>query len=186
MERTIIIVSTRTQQKYVLNSKAETLGDLKKECDAQGIDYTDLSWYEGLSKSELINDASILPHDLPYKGTTTNNLVFRLTYNKKISSGVYNRKECYEILKDNYDLQELIKKEQGYNYTNVSTVALNNIIEKHLPKEVKVKEQKSNIPSEIDALLTALSHIYPNLAFSVVNIDNNSPYSDAEIDEILK
>ena len=87
--RKITIVSTKTQKKSVIMSGAETLGELKKDLREAGIDYDGMTFYEGTSKVELKDDASVLPHDVPYKGQTTNELVFMLTNtNKKIRSGI--------------------------------------------------------------------------------------------------
>lgn len=88
--RKIIIVSTRTQKKSVIMSAATTLAELKSDLRANGIDYEDMTFYEGLSKVELKDDASMLPHDVPYKDKVTNELVFMLTTaNKKIKSGKF-------------------------------------------------------------------------------------------------
>lgn len=88
--RKITIVSTRTQKKSVIMSAATTLAELKSDLRANGIDYEDMTFYEGLSKVELKDDASILPHDVPYKDKVTNELVFMLTTaNKKIKSGKF-------------------------------------------------------------------------------------------------
>lgn len=93
-KRKITVVSTKTMDKKVILSGAETLGELKSELIAEGMDLTDLTFYEGISKTELISDESFLPKDLPYinrkTGETiiTNELVFMLTMpNKKIKSG---------------------------------------------------------------------------------------------------
>ena len=88
-ERKITVVSTRNQKKSVIMSAATTLAELKADLRQNGIDYTGMTFYEGTSKVELKDDASVLPHDVPYKGQTTNELVFMLTNtNKKIRSGI--------------------------------------------------------------------------------------------------
>ena len=104
--RKITIVSTKTQKKSVIMSTAETLGQLKSDLAAANIDYSDMTFYEGLTKTELKSDDSVLPKEVPYTnratGTTitTNELVFMLTNtNKKIKSGV-SRKEVYQMIKD--------------------------------------------------------------------------------------
>lgn len=96
--RNITIVSTQNQNKYVVNTDATTLRELKAALDAQGINYAGMTFYEGLSHVELLTDDAVLPHDVPYKGTTTNELVFMLTTpNKKIKSGA-NLSEAREAL----------------------------------------------------------------------------------------
>ena len=83
--RNITIVSTQNQNKYVVNTDATTLRELKAALDAQGIGYAGMTFYEGLSHTELLTDDSVLPHDVPYKGAVTNELVFMLTVpNKKM------------------------------------------------------------------------------------------------------
>ena len=88
--RKITVVSTRNQKKSVIMSAATTLAELKADLRQNGIDYEGMTFYEGTSKIELKDDNSVLPHDVPYKGQTTNELVFMLTNtNKKIKSGIY-------------------------------------------------------------------------------------------------
>ena len=87
--RKITVVSTRNQKKSVIMSAATTLAELKADLRQNGIDYEGMTFYEGTSKIELKDDNSVLPHDVPYKGQTTNELVFMLTNtNKKIRSGI--------------------------------------------------------------------------------------------------
>lgn len=87
--RKITIVETKNQRKSTIMSAATTLAELKNDLRANGIDYSGMTFFEGISKVELKNDASVLPHDVPYKGTITNELVFMLTStNKKIRSGI--------------------------------------------------------------------------------------------------
>ena len=81
--RKITIVSTKTQKKSVIMSAATTLAELKSDLTQNGIDYDGMTFYEGVSKVELKNDTSVLPHDVPYKGQTTNELVFMLTNTNK-------------------------------------------------------------------------------------------------------
>ena len=87
--RKITIISTKNHSTKVINSAATTLGELKTDLDNAGISYTDCTFFEGLTKTELKNNDAILPHDVPYKGTITNNLVFMITNaSKKIKSGI--------------------------------------------------------------------------------------------------
>lgn len=88
--RKITIVSTKDQSKKVIMSSATTLAELKSDLRQNGIDYAGMTFFEGTSKTELKNDASVLPHDVPWKDTVTNELVFMLTNtNKKIKSGKF-------------------------------------------------------------------------------------------------
>lgn len=59
--RNIIVWSTKTQQKQVVSTGAETLAELKADLQAANIDIKDMTFYEGLTKTELKADASLLP-----------------------------------------------------------------------------------------------------------------------------
>lgn len=121
--RKITIVTTvNGQSKKVIMSSATTLGELKTDLNANGISYEDMDFYEGVSKTKILNDDSILPANVPYKGTTTNELVFMLsTTNKKIRSGAtLTRPAIYARIKE-MNLQDAIKLEFGRNFTQVST-----------------------------------------------------------------
>ena len=150
--RKITIISTKNHSTKVINSAATTLAELKSDLNNTGIDYTDCTFFEGLTKTELKNDAAILPHDVPYKGTTTNNLVFMITNaSKKIRSGAkLDRKAIIEEIKAK-NLTEVVKKTYGKNYTNCKTEDLEKILSMNnnsVPKEASIKketvETKSN------------------------------------------
>ena len=96
-ERKITVVSTATQSKKVISTNAETLRDLKTALDEANIKYDNMSFLEGISRTELISDESQLPSNVMYKGEPTNNLVIILTNAKKnISSGTFSRKETQD------------------------------------------------------------------------------------------
>ena len=122
--RKITIVQTKNQKKSVIMSAATTLAELKSDLRANGIDYDGMTFFEGTSKVELKNDASVLPHDVPYKGTVTNELVFMLTNtNKKIRSGAMSRTEAYNAIKS-MGLQDACVKKFGKNFTMCKTADL--------------------------------------------------------------
>ena len=140
--RKITVVSTRNQKKSVIMSAATTLAELKADLRQNGIDYTGMTFYEGTSKVELKDDASVLPHDVPYKGQTTNELVFMLTNtNKKIKSGAdMSRTDAYAAIKAN-GLQEECVKRFGKNFTMCKTADLITLVnEKSAPAKESVKE----------------------------------------------
>lgn len=121
MEREILIANTKTQKRSKLTTSATTLGELKADLRAAGIDYSDMTFTEGISKTQLLNDATQLPQNVMYKGQPTNNLVILLTNTKKnIASGTMSRKEVYQAIKDN-NLQDAVKEEFGRNFTQVPT-----------------------------------------------------------------
>ena len=130
-KRKITVIPTKTHKTQVIESAATTLAELKADLTKAGIDYTDCTFFEGLTKIELKNDAAILPHDVPYKGTTTNNLVFMITNaSKKIRSGAkLDRKAIIEEIKIK-NLTEVVKKTYGKNYTNCKTEDLEKILNK--------------------------------------------------------
>lgn len=122
--RKITVIQTKNQKKSVIMSAATTLAELKSDLRANGIDYDGMTFFEGTSKVELKNDASVLPHDVPYKGIVTNELVFMLTNtNKKIRSGATSRMEAYAEIKRR-GLQGACLKKFGKNFTMCKTADL--------------------------------------------------------------
>lgn len=122
--RKITVVQTKNQKKSVIMSAATTLAELKSDLRANGINYDGMTFFEGTSKVELKNDASVLPHDVPYKGIVTNELVFMLTNtNKKIRSGAMSRMEAYAEIKRR-GLQDACLKKFGKNFTMCKTTDL--------------------------------------------------------------
>lgn len=152
--RKITIVSTKSQSKKVIMSSATTLAELKSDLRQNGIDYEGMSFFEGTSKVELKNDASVLPHDVPWKGTVTNELVFMLTNtNKKIRSGAMSRMEVYAEIK-RMGLQDACLKKFGKNFTMCKTADLIALVQSNsaskpapAPKaEAKKEETPVNTP----------------------------------------
>lgn len=146
--RKITIVSTKNQSKKVIMSSATTLAELKSDLRQNGIDYEGMTFFEGTSKVELKNDASVLPHDVPWKGTVTNELVFMLTNtNKKIRSGAMSRAEAYNAIK-NMGLQDTCLKKFGKNFTMCKTADLIALVEES-------KDSKEEAPATQVATPTA-------------------------------
>ena len=147
--RKITIISTKNHSTKVINSAATTLGELKTDLNNAGIEYTDCTFFEGLTKTELKNNDAILPHDVPYKGTITNNLVFMITNaSKKIKSGADRKSIIAEIKAKN--LIEVVKNTYGKNYTNCKTEDLEKILSMNntsAPKEAPAKKEVSNNPA---------------------------------------
>ena len=130
MNRTFTVVDSTTQKTSTFQSTAETLAELKADLRAHSINYNGMTIYEGISKTELKSDNSALPHDVPYKGGTTNNLVFRLTKSEKnIKSGAMSRPEAYAAVKK-LGLQDAIAKKYGKNFTMCKTADLIAEVEK--------------------------------------------------------
>ena len=192
--RNITIVSTQNQNKYVVNTDATTLAELKSALRANGIAYDGMTFYEGLSHTELLTDEAVLPHDVPYKGTTTNELVFMLTVpNKRIKSGVNlpeARQALYDTVKE-LGLEAACVEKYGRNFTQCKNSELMALIE-------EAEDSKSNCPNlekAFDLLVNILEDedvISVNEANAVRDVLSGNepkvvaPYSDAEIDAMFK
>lgn len=126
--RKVTIISTKGQTKTTIETQASTLGELKVDMSAAGINYDDMAFYEGVSKTGLVNDDTILPSNLPFKGTVTNDLLIMLTVkDKKITSGAMTRAEAYAAIKNN-QLQSACVATYGKNFTQCSTEDLVSLI----------------------------------------------------------
>ena len=123
--RKITVLVESTQSKHVLQSNATTLGELKDELRNKNISFnSDDVFKEGISKTVLTTDESILPSNIPWRGEVTNDLIFMITApQKKIKSGVMTRAEVYAEIK-RLKLQDTISKKVGKNFTQCSTAVL--------------------------------------------------------------
>ncbi len=145
MEREILIANTKTQKRSKITTSATTLGELKTDLRAAGIDFSGMTFTEGISKIQLLDDGTQLPQNVMYKGQPTNNLVILLTNTKKnISSGTLSRQEIKNIIKCN-NLQEAIKNKFGRNYTQVSNKDLELFIDTNVKQQ---QTMKSDAPNE--------------------------------------
>lgn len=144
--RNITIINSRTQNRTVIQSSAETLAELKADLRDHNIDFSGLAFYEGISQSELKEDSAILPKDLPWKGTRTNDLVFMLTEpQKKIRNGaVASRAEAYAFIKSN-NLQAAVQKKFGDNFTRCKTADLIELCNKNSKKVAPAPEAKKEV-----------------------------------------
>lgn len=144
--RKILFVMNNSSSQKSIMSEAETLGALKADMRRAGINYDNMTFYEGRTRTELKDDASVLPTNIPVaaKGTTpattTNDLVFMLTTaNKKIRSGAGDRPAAYAKIKQ-LGLQDACKAKYGKNFTQCSTSDLEALIADASPKvEPKVE-----------------------------------------------
>lgn len=144
--RKITVVSTKTQTKSEFMSEAATLRELKEDLAKYHIDYAGMTFLEGLSKTELHSDDSILPTNVPTRnGETTNELIFLMTYAKeKIKSGTLTRKELYDILAKEPELKDGFKSFYGYDFTHGTNVELDGFISMtRRPKAVGTASPKS-------------------------------------------
>ena len=145
MERNIKIANTKTQQRYTLTTSATTLGELQDEMISHGIDFTGMSFTEGLSKTQLLTRDTPLPTNVMYKGQPTNDLVMLLTNTtKNIASGAMDRKEAFRLVKE-MNLQDVINEGEGVNWTRCKTDVLESWITTY-----KNGVAKANLPEVIE------------------------------------
>jgi hypothetical protein len=145
MERKVFVISSNTQKQVIIDSKAETLGQLKEELDNHNISYEGMAFFEGRTKVELKSNDTILPFNFSFKGEITNDLVIMLTApHKKIKSGIMTRKECYDYIKSK-SLSKTFTEIYSKNYTNATTIELNefcNTSNSTLKQEASLEEVK--------------------------------------------
>ena len=184
-KRKITVIPTKTHKTQVIESAATTLAELKADLTKAGIDYTDCTFFEGLTKIELKNDAAILPHDVPYKGTTTNNLVFMITNaSKKIRSGAkLDRKAIIEEIKAK-TLTEVVKKTYGKNYTNCKTEDLEKILSMNNTPTLKEAPAKKEVSNESVMKTTDLSNYVTKAELREVIESLLKEMEDVEIDYV--
>ena len=184
-KRKITVIPTKTHKTQVIESAATTLAELKADLTKAGIDYTDCTFFEGLTKIELKNDAAILPHDVPYKGTTTNNLVFMITNaSKKIRSGAkLDRKAIIEEIKVK-NLTEVVKNTYGKNYTNCKTEDLEKILSMNNTPTLKEAPAKKEVPNESVMKTTDLSNYVTKAELREVIESLLKEMEDVEVDYV--
>ena len=196
-----VVTTTNSQNKKVFMSAATTLGELKADLDAQKVDYRNMDFYEGVSKTKLLKDDSVLPTNIPYKGTVTNELVFMLsTTNKKITSGAAStRPALYARIKE-LGLQEEIIEKFGRNFTQVGTADLEEFVNDYEEAPNQAGEQEGDLEGAFRQLVGYLEeslvitegeaeHVYKILEGNApvpVKVPHiESSYEDEEIDELF-
>lgn len=187
--RKITVLVESTQSKHVLQSNATTLGELKDELREKNISFnSDDVFKEGMSKTVLTTDESILPSNIPWRGEVTNDLIFMITApQKKIKSGVMTRAEVYAEVK-RLNLQDTISKKVGKNFTQCSTATLLTFIDEasknsctKTPAPVaKEKKVKSNPTPEVVESVTFCA-----LKELIAEMVNEGVLSEANANNIL-
>lgn len=169
MDRKILIANTKTQKRYQLDSHAETLGQLKAELDAANYDYSGLTFTEGISNTQLLDDNSQLPTNVKHVNRetgevkTTNDLIIMLMNTKKnIPLGALSseRTELFSFIKE-HNLQSQVLAEFHKNMTQVSTAELRNFVyiyghqdEEAAPETpTEAPQEKSELDSIADDIL---------------------------------
>lgn len=130
--RKIIIVDSATGGKFEILTDATTFGELQSAARAAGINYAGKDWLEGLTKTVPTSEDSLLPTNVNYRGTTTNNLVYMLTNtNKQIKSGM-TRSELYDAFRANPAWKAEFQTANGRNFTNAASTMLEEFINEKL------------------------------------------------------
>lgn len=189
--RKITIVNTRDQKKHVVETNATTLGELKRVLNENQINYSDMDFIEALTKTQLRGDDSLLPHDVPYNHTITNELVMVLTVpNRKIKSGM-TRGELYDIINSYDDSDKLkndIKRHFGRNYTMVSNGELEAYLEglnsESTPEQCC--ENNLTIEQKIDNLYDAVRKLADVLDNEGLDVDEVYDLLDSDDSECCK
>lgn len=195
MVRNITVYEKEAQRKTVFeNVDVNTLADIKTLLDNKGINYYNMEFLEGVSKVRLMVDDSVLPNNIPYKGSVTNDLVILMTLkNEKISSGAQTRQDLYNFIKTNH-LEEAIKEEFGKNFTNVSTLDLINFAADHACVEEKPEKSLTEKAKEIIENLYNYGHVtedeYKVLCDAILGAkeaqeDDSKGFSRSEIEEMI-
>lgn len=172
--RKVIVLVQATGKKSVVEGEIKTLADLKHFMDIQGVDYpSECEFKEAKTKTIFVDNDSVLPTNVEWKGEVSDDLIMYVTApKKKIKSGVMNRKEAFEYIKNN-NLQDAVKARFGRNFTQVSTDDLLKLIDSVLKKndenpkksEKKVVENKSNeetqtVVVDVDNLKDTIENLY--------------------------
>jgi len=167
-----MVADTKTQRKYKITTNASTLGELKQCLADNNIDYNGMSFTEGITKTTLVDDNAALPTNIPYKGTTTNNLVLLLTNTRKnIASGAMDRKAAYTLIK-RYDLQGAVKATCGRNFTQVPTELLEEIINIHCGRNTRCggEEKKDKEEKRITGSVVELKDVDMNMVDIITSL----------------
>lgn len=208
MEARKITVLTSTNR-VVLMSSAETLGELKVDMSAKGINCVDKVFMEGLTHTEFSRDDAVLPKDIKYHDEVTNELVFMVTEpNTKIKSGISAERQCLYNKVKSFNMESVIKNLTGCNYQNLSTEKLKKTISNCLTTAVSTESPTEPIPfgqvenskeyqdviKAAEASISALSNCIAALNKIITNtVNDNSDkkcietsYKDAELENMFR
>ena len=171
--RKILVANTRNQKSYTFEADVNTLGDVKNLMASYEIPFDGLSFTEGISKLNLLDNASPLPvntRTVAYNGQQYDTVLLLTNTQKNIASGAEEtRKEAYAIIKE-LNLANDIKEAFGRNFTQVPTVALWDFI-KNNTEEVEntddAEASESEEPVEIPLAATLVENIYDNVKLLV-------------------
>lgn len=146
--RKVSIMIDKTNEFIEFQSKATTIGELKRELDALGVNYKGCSFIEALSYAIYDIDDAVLPSEVvSQNGEKTRNLAFLLaTRNKQIESGrssssVYlDRKKAVGLIKSN-NLEDKFKEEYYKCPSNAKTDDIYEFLVKNgLDDEIEIEK----------------------------------------------
>lgn len=194
--RTITIVAANVRKE--INTAAKTLGELKNDLSAAGIYYLDKAFFEGLTRTELVDDSSVLPESAKRAGKTTTNIVIMITDKQKnIKNGaVMSRAEIYAYIKE-HNLKDKVFEKLGKNFTRCKTSELGQLCNEHRnsltadrPERVSKRVAKKvttecNCGKLLEKLINVLCDKNIISKDDVYEYDN-SAYSDSDLDKICK
>lgn len=185
MRKIKVLVESTQSMVVIENDDIRTLGELKDILRSRNVPFNSENVFkESRSKSILVNDESVLPTNVPWKGGVTNDLNFLISVpERKIKSGM-DRKEAYALIKK-YNLQDAVKEASGKNFTMTSTAVLEKVIENHLnsskPSKISKKPaDKKKTASKED------SNRLKEIKDYVESLYNDSFISEEVYDNLLK
>lgn len=185
MRKIKVLVESTQSMVVIENDDIRTLGELKDILRQRNVPFNSENVFkESRSKSILVNDESLLPTNVPWKGGVTNDLNFLISVpERKIKSGM-DRKEAYALIKK-YNLQDAVKEASGKNFTMTSTAVLEKVIENHLnsskPSKISKKPaDKKKTASKED------SNRLKEIKDYVESLYNDSFISEEVYDNLLK
>lgn len=190
--RKITVVINSTNETRTIETDATTLGQLKSDLLCAGIETDGLVFFEGLTRTEMVDDESRLPVDVIRNGNVTNNLVFMLTRPKaNIKSGADNLRTLLYSKVREYGLQDKAITTFGYNFTNCSNAELTELIEQH--EEIQEVTGINYILSNILDVLVEQDIMEVDLYNRLVDVLNEeetkeevqSPYTQEEIEDMF-
>lgn len=134
MSRKILVISNQNNTRRMIESNATTRGELETELNNLGINTTDMSFFEGFSRTDLVDANSQLPARVMYRGRETTDLIITLTPNsiKKVANGVcMTRDEIIDLIHE-HDLEDEIIDEFGASYDVIRTDLLERFVNDYL------------------------------------------------------
>ena len=187
MERKVTILSNKGTNTKVINTLATTRGELELDMTAAGINFEGMSFFEGISKTELMDSNSALPSNLTYKGQVTNDLVILLTVkDKKIASGLdRTRKEIYKEINEN-NFQDEISSTYNKSYTILPNTLLNEFLDNKMVVKESISELDLNVFQQTSfALILIIDELIESGMLSDTTYDKLNIIFGGDLEKII-